>query len=97
MRAYLSRASIWRTLGPAGTTAAVGSASQGRCARGVETRPALALTAGCTDHHGAVGRGESWVSESDRGNRHHYAGRTHDDADGRSLRRIRTRHATRAH
>ena len=26
----------------------------GRCAGGVETRPALALTAGCADHYGAL-------------------------------------------
>src|SRR5712692_739910 len=49
MRAHLSRASVWRPLGPARAAARVGSDPQGRCAGGVETRPALALTEGCTN------------------------------------------------
>jgi predicted site-specific integrase-resolvase len=40
---------------------------QGRRTRGVETRPAIALTAGCADHYGAVGRGQSGISEFNRG------------------------------
>ena len=38
---------------------------------GVKTRPGFALTAVCADHYGAGGGCQSWVSEPDRGDRHH--------------------------
>lgn len=61
----------------------------------LETRPSLAFAARRAHHHGTVGRVEGWIPQLDRGHRHHDSGRTHDDADGRGVRRVRASHAAR--
>src|SRR6516165_10132544 len=78
-------------MGPARTSPAPRPAPQGRCACGVEARPALAFAPGCAHHYGKARRGQGGISELNRGNRYDDAGRPDDDADGRGVRGIRTR------
>jgi hypothetical protein len=63
----------------------------GRYRRGLEARPPVAFAEGCADRQGSC-----WLPLDYREHRHDDLSRTHDDADGRSLRRVRTRYDTQA-
>jgi hypothetical protein len=88
----IRREGFRRTVGSPRITPPSRPLARGRCARRLETRSPVTLAQGSPSYPGEDRRRGGQLPLLDRGDRHVWAGRTHDDADARLLCRIRTRH-----
>lgn len=79
MRTHLPRKGIQRSLGTARATSTVRATAQGRCGRGLEAGSLVAFFERCFNVDGEDPVRRYRLSEFDRSDRHHVAGRAHDD------------------